>query len=145
MWLETLLRAVTFTKQFIMSERRIIGRSPSLFFKGLEALRGLRDEGDRMLNKFREKADKPSFEQIDQWDTNARAYAQRRVFEIGRQTWGTFESEWPEGDSLRMQAVRHDEGCFDNEEERVRFGRLWGRAERFKQLIDRIENGKQKI
>lgn len=107
----------------------------------IDEFKALRDDGDRMIGTFHVRDQtRPKANEITEFAKKAREFSRRGVFAVSPKDLAIFDRPWDEGDRLRMRAVLIDKDCFDSDEEADLFVQLWERAERVKELVEKIES-----
>jgi hypothetical protein len=123
-------------------------KAPQPILVAIDELKTLLHEGEQLVGRFQIGSIKPTFPEVEDWWKRTLACARQNVLATERlvvaQDVLRLERPWNEGDTLRIAALFVDDGCLDADDSVgiALLRHLWGRVERLKELIAKIESEK---
>jgi hypothetical protein len=120
-------------------------KEPQPVIVAIDELKALRDEAERLVNRFQIDSVKPTFGEVEDWRKRTLDCARQNVLAteklVGAKDLLRLEKPWDEREWLQILAEFVDSGCLraDDSTGIAVFKRLWGNVERLKELIAKIE------
>jgi hypothetical protein len=119
-------------------------KEPQPVILAIDELKSLLNEGEILVNRFQEDSVKPTLGEVEDWRQRMRQCARQKILAtenlVTAKDLLKLDKEWDRGDVLRITGEFVDHGCFDDGSvEMAVFQSAWGRVQRLKELISKIE------